>query len=279
MAENEDWLDNILQDKLAEDEDKKKEDALPAKEEKKEDAAVEPQIPKRRLDAALARIKQLETHIAQPKPQAQTQTQPQPQAPTFQDYENRINVIEEAIADALKEGDKAKAVGLRAQQREIERYLFRVAMQEEAQKARQQAEESVETRLVVAHLEQTYPEFNQKSDQYSEELTNKVIKLHRAFLSTGEYTSPTAMAQAAAMVLSTLPKKEEDRKGKAVRKAVDTLERQPPSLTKLGSAGDSAGETGELDFSGMTEKEIEAMILSMPEKSLKRLRGDYRVGK
>ncbi len=70
--------------------------------------------------------------------------------------------------------------------------------------------------------------------------------------------------------LSAAQKEAEDRKAKAVEKALETQKSQPASMRDAGLDSDKAGQTGLPDVTAMTAEEYDAL----PAATKARLRGD-----
>lgn len=128
---------------------------------------------------------------------------------------------------------------------------------------------------VIDTLEKTYDVFDPTSTKFNKDLVDETLLLKNTYVGQ-HYTPADAMQRASAMVLNmngiataqptapANPAAVPD--SKAVKRNVDALNAQPPSLP----AGAQQQGTPEMDITKLTEEEFDAL----PEATVARMRGD-----
>ena len=238
-----------------------------------------PMVPKSRLDEVLAKQKALQKQLDDMKAAQEVAEN----APEEYDFESKEVEYQQLLLD----GEAEKAAALRQAMRKAEREQIAYEMRQEMTQTVAQNQQATALQTAASELEANFPVFDQNSDSYNAEYTQEVIDLRDAFITQG-FGAVDALSKAANFVVknydlvepapatSTLgadsapaakPADEVAKKRAQVSKKLKAAEAQPPELP-----GESSANRGEkpLDISSMTEDEFN----SLPEATLKRLRGD-----
>lgn len=248
-------------------------------EEEPEVAPKKPMVPKSRLDEVLAKQKALQKQLDDMKAAQEVAEN----APEEYDFESKEVEYQQLLLD----GEAEKAAALRQAMRKAEREQIAYEMRQEMTQTVAQNQQATALQTAANELEANFPVFDQNSDVYNAEYTQEVIDLRDAFITQG-FGAVEALGKAANFVVknydlveptqatSTLgadtapaarQADEVAKKRAQVSKKLKAAEAQPPELP-----GESSANRGEkpLDISSMTEEEFN----SLPEATLKRLRGD-----
>ena len=244
-------------------------------------------VPKGRFDKALEieRNKTAAAEAAAKELQAKLRTQDD--VDQAAETERKIGTLEDALDQAIADGDADKKKALRAEIRELTQGLAEARAGKQAAYATALAVEKVQYGVAVSALEAQFPHMNPDHESYDAETVGELIELKEAYEAKG-MGSTDAIKKAAKYVFKTAPaevKKEavKDDKGDAAAKQVaadaaakqkeDAIKRgleakakQPPSGV-TGKASDKAGtgavaEVGRMsdaDFGKLSEEEISRM--------------------
>ena len=158
----------------AEEPEAELEEPAPAAEEK----ASKPMVPKSRLDEVLSKQKALQKQLDELNAANKEKEQEAPEEYEFDDKEKEY---QEYVLD----GEVEKAANLRREIRIAERKQLEFEMRKEMTQTVQQDREMNALQQAAAAMEEAYPVFNRESDQFDEALTNEVVELRNAFISTG----------------------------------------------------------------------------------------------
>lgn len=247
--------------------------------EEPEITSKKPMVPKSRLDEVLAKQKALQKQLDDMKAAQEVAEN----APEEYDFESKEVEYQQLLLD----GEAEKAAALRQAMRKAEREQIAYEMRQEMSQTVAQSQQATALQTAANELEANFPVFDQNSDSYNAEYTQEVIDLRDAFITQG-FGAVEALGKAANFVVknydlvdaspatSTLgadtapaarQADEVAKKRAQVSRKLKAAEAQPPELP-----GESSANRGEkpLDISSMTEEEFN----SLPEATLKRLRGD-----
>jgi len=240
-------------------------DPEPVKEEKSDDI----QIPKQRLDAEIARRKQLEETVQ--RMQRQTK-QEGVKAPEF-DFDSK----EKEFLQAMWAGEEDKALEIRSTIRAAEAEQHRFTAEQLASTSTTQAEANVRFNQTVAQITAENPLYNPEHEQYNKTVTDYTLGLRDKFMAAGD--DPSIALQEAYTItkaqypelFSTAPATPADSipapRKTSIEQKLKTAAKQPPELG--GDSGVSRGENV-LDVTTLSEEEFDAL----PAATLQRLRGD-----
>tara|TARA_Y100000389_G_scaffold67154_2_gene63394 strand:+ start:2093 stop:3088 length:996 start_codon:yes stop_codon:yes gene_type:complete len=253
----------------AEEPEAELEEPAPAAEEK----ASKPMVPKSRLDEVLSKQKALQKQLDELNAANKEKEQEAPEEYEFDDKEKEY---QEYVLD----GEVEKAANLRREIRIAERKQLEFEMRKEMTQTVQQDREMNALQQAAAAMEEAYPVFNRESDQFDEALTNEVVELRNAFISTGSNVVD-ALGKAVRYVvadkgldadeqkpsLGASPVDEVAKKRAQISKKLKAAEAQPPELPGESTAAHSDGAT---NLESMSDDEFDAL----PAATLARLRGD-----
>lgn len=240
-----------------------------------EKPAKKTMVPKARLDEVLAKQKALQKQLDE----INAANAKSDEAPEEYDFDTKEVEYQNMVLD----GETDKAVALRREIRKAERTQLEFEMRQEMTKTVSQDRQVNALQQAASAMEETYPVFNQNSDEFNEEYTNEVVELRDAFIVQG-FEAVDALAKAVNFVvkdhdLDSQSDEPPSLAGKAksvdevakkraqVKKKLKAADSQPPELP--GESSSTHGEKG-IDLATLTEEEFAAL----PESTLKRLRGD-----
>lgn len=262
-------------------------------------------VPKFRLDAATAARRKAEEEadrlrkeLEEARAASQKADADKGKQSLEETRDSKLADIDKRMAAAVKDGDSDAIPGLMAESRAVERDYTEAKFSQNLEETRAatttEVQESAQVNFILDQLESQYPEFDDSSDKYNQEMNDEVAKLQTAFIKDGK-TQSEALLEAINYVLprygysmeetdekaDTKTEKENDDKSdkketkdrkKEVERNVDTAKKQPPDMDGAGDDSDKAGITGELpDAQDLTEAEFDAL----PDDTKKRMRGDY----
>jgi hypothetical protein len=244
----------------------------------------EAMIPKSRLDAKNRQNKALQDRIDTFERDKATDARTAKNDDTRTVIEGELTGLDKAINQAISDDKMDEAADLRKQVRDKERELWQMDMDESSTEATSEAREQVRLDLAIDHIETTYDEFNPDSEGYSQETVDKVQELRNGFVATGKYTATQALLRAMDYVLpkkavadladATDPaaqlKKEDELRKAGLKKATDAANKQPADAKGTGDDADSAGIKDGINVDELSYEDI----ASLPEATLKRMRGD-----
>jgi hypothetical protein len=247
--------------------------------------AKEKMIPKSRLDAKTAQNKALQERLARFEQAEQAAASAKDADDAKAGIEAELTTLDEAINKAIADDDLAEANRLRGEVRGKERELWQMDLDAKAAATTDETREQVRLDLTIDHIESTYEEFNPDSDEYSQETVDKVQELRAGFYATGQYTPTQALLRAMDFAL---PKKdmgdvenaadeagkkadkEAERTKAGLKKATDAANKQPPDASKVGEDSSKHGLQDDINVDKLSYEDV----ASLPEATLKRMRGD-----
>lgn len=242
-------------------------------------------IPKSRLDAKTKQNRELQARLDRMEKAEADAAITKETGDIRTGIESELTEMDAAINKAIADDDMEEATRLRGVVRSKERELWQLDMSESAAATTDETREQVRLDLTIDHIESTYDQFNPDSKGYEQETVDKVQELRKGFYATGEYTPTQALLRAMDFVL---PKKDmNDMKDAAadagakankeaeltkagLKKATDAANKQPPDASKLGDDADKHGLQDEINVDKLSYEDV----ASLPEATLKRMRGD-----
>ena len=267
-----------------------KEDAPPADDKTTEDDPPRDDkgrfIPKRRFDEVIGkeraaremaerRAAELEEHVRASQVRVDTSK-----------LEEEIEGFEKKYTVAVMQGDDDEAARIMKEIRLRERHIQMQEAERLSSRTMAQTKEQVLVEAAIEKLVASYPELDDRSDSYSQALTDDVLDWQGFYISQKGMTPSKALIEAARRVMdgggssraslrdAQTGDRGADRKAAAVDRALDASRKQPPSTTKGGADSDKYGVNTKVDYKKLTEAEREAL----PEATRARLRGDYFEG-
>lgn len=198
--------------------------------------------------------------------------------------EKDVETLDAEYAQALTEGEHAKAAEIMKKLRKAEREMAELRTNVQVQAAESRAIEKVRFDVAVERLEEAYPQLNPADeDNYDEALVAEVLELQRGYV-LQNYTPTKALQKAVKYVLGTETSKQKDatsvqprvdkdevethRRESATRKAAQAAGKTPSAM-KAGMDTDRSGR-GSPDVTRMTQ----AQFAKLSEDELSKLRGD-----
>lgn len=261
----------------ADDDTKAEGDDAKADKDDKKDAM----IPKARLDAKNRQNKALQDRIDAYERDRALEARADKNDDARAVIDTELADLDRAINQAISDDKMDEAAELRKQARNKERELWNLDMVETSTEATIEAREQYRLDSAIDHIEATYDEFNPDSEGYSQETVDRVQELRNGFVATGKYTATQALLRAMDFVLpkkvvddadsgDTKLEKEDELRKAGLKKATDAANKQAPDSKGTGSDADSAGIQDGINVDKLSYEDI----ASLPEATLKRMRGD-----
>lgn len=260
-----------------------------------EKGQFEARIPKARFDEAVGKEREArleaERKLAEAQAQLRARETEQSQLAKTEDAEKHIDALTERHADLLLDGNKEEAAKVMREIRRAERELAAQELEPRAVARLTAAMENERLNVAIAQLKVAYPQLNEESERYDDDITEFVLAKHAKLVQQGMPPSQ-ALQKAAEEVMARFAEKEREaepskgldvakggekidpvkaRAEEQVKKNLEAAARQPSSLKHTGLDSDKAGETGQLpDPSKLTQEEFD----KLPESTKQRMRGD-----
>lgn len=233
-------------------------------------------VPKARLDEVLEKLRLAERQLQEAtRVQQPDEGENAPQAPEY-DFDAKEIEYQNLVLD----GEQDKAVALRREIRQAERAVMEFELTQKVQQTAAQTQSLNAYQQAVVEVERSFPMFDINSPDFNEALTNEVVDLSKSFMAGGK-SSVDALMSAVKYVVKANDL-DVDEATPAVAKALDTKKKRVVDAAskktkaansqpdKLGGEGTATRDSGKYDIASMTEEEFN----NLPEKTLKRLRGD-----
>ena len=250
-------------------------EAVPDEEQEEES----PRIPKARLDEVLQQNRELKTRLEALENSAAASAAPEPAPRPQFDYVAN----EKAYQQAVLEGNDAKAVELRNQERQAMRDEWEWDLLQRSSESDAQAVQMAQGQSAVARAEAKWPQFDKSSPQFDEDATGTALSLIKGYVASGDYSHAEAVnlatSQVAAMnrwdegasgglgsALRTPP----EQRSREARDKAGQARRQPPPLSGVGSGNGQAPGLTLDDISRLSDADF--LKLSSTQKAS--LRGD-----
>lgn len=253
----------------AEPEDTKSEDTKPTTKSDDEKPVEKKQ------SRAEKRIQQLNERNAALERQLAERTGSAQVAHTLTDLETKAAELDKQYHKALAE-DPEKASDLMRQIRKIDRDIARIEAAAEAEIAVQERLESRDLRTTIDTIVEKYPMLQKGHEDFDQELTTEINAVFQGLIPISS-SKAAAMQRAVKMVMGEYEaqpaglgeetkgdKVREERRSEATKKTVDTINRQPASVSTVGTQG-AKPTTGI-----KTLKDLD----NISEEELAKLRGD-----
>lgn len=200
-------------------------------------------------------------------------------------YEDKVVALERQYADALADGESAKAAQLMREIRHTERLVAETRAEMREQVVFVRAREAARYDITLERIEEAYPQLNPDADEYDAEVLTDVADLKAVYEKRGMPPAKALQAavkkllgsdgraqETATSVTARVTDKDiaAERKKGAVAKAVDAARRTPPSTRDVGMDTDKAGQLKAADIMKMKQEDFAALT----EEQLAKLRGD-----
>jgi len=197
----------------------------------------------------------------------------------------RIEALEDELESSRLDGDKEKTLSLARELRVLEREVSATAQQAVGNQARDQAREEMRLDLTIEKLEVQYPELQDGSDTYDQDIVDLVLATQRDLMGRLRMTPSIALETAVGKVMAKITpaasadkpaglgaaKETNDRKQAQVTKNLDAAIKQPASMKDVGVNGDKLGQNKDVgEASTMSYEEFSAL----PATTKSKMRGD-----
>ena len=201
--------------------------------------------------------------------------------------EAKVQELRAAERKATIDNDEEKAAQLSSEADRLNRQIAIQQAGDMTAAAKDAALESMRMELAVENIETNYPQLDENSEEFDQDLTDDVLDKQRGYMER-ERLSPSkallkavkyVMGRAAAPAVTETAKtglsaasKGQDRKSAAVAKNLDAAARQPASTKPVGADSDKHGQTKDIpEASQMTFAEFSAL----PDATKSKMRGDF----
>lgn len=235
-----------------------------------EEAPKEPMIPKSRFDEVLAKQKALQKQLEEANSPVENITE----APEY-DFNSKELEYQEYILN----GDTDKATQLRNEMREAEKRQMMYEVQAQMGQTVQKSTEAVALQAKAVELQTKYPELDEASATFNQELQQEIMDLRDAFMIQG-FTGADALEKAANYIIkpTTEVPAVEEKKADPVQKKVAEKKKVANTTKKIEAA---ESQPPEMKGKNKVDKKVDIDLLStdefdaLPDETLRRMRGDF----
>ena len=256
---------------------------------KKDKSEDEPRIPKSRYDEQIRKEREARELAERKLAEIEQQRQQVARGADITKLEEQVRELRTQERKALISGDDEKAAQLSEQADRLNRQIAIEQTRDMTAAAKEQAREEIRMELTIERIETEYPQLDEKSEEFDQELTDDVLDKQRGYMERERLSPSQALLKAVKYVMSrTKPVTEEkqetekgglsradkgtDRKEAAVAKNLDAANRQPASTKKAGADSDKHGQTAPTpEAEQLTYEEFSAL----PDSTKAKMRGDF----
>ena len=201
--------------------------------------------------------------------------------------EAKVQELRAAERKATIDNDEEKAAQLSSEADRLNRQIAIQQAGDMTAAAKDAALESMRMELAVENIEANYPQLDENSEEFDQDITDDVLDKQRGYMERERLSPSKALLKAVKYVMgrqapaaATEPAKTglsaaskgQDRKSAAVAKNLDAAARQPASTKPVGADSDKHGQTKDLpEASQMTFAEFSAL----PDATKSKMRGDF----
>ena len=283
---DENGADDDLKTAMGDKEDQPRDDKGKfAKKEKGEDD--EPRIPKSRYDEQIRKERERAEIAERRLAEFERGQQQMARTTDISKLEDQVKELRSQERKALVSGDDDKAAEFGSKADALNRQIAIEQTRDMTASAKEQAREEIRMELTSERIETEYPQLDEKSDTFDQDLTDDVLDKQRGYIERERLSPSQALLKAVKYVMSRAQppaeKTEEkgglsradrgtERKEAAVAKNVDAANRQPASTKKAGADSDKHGQTAPTpEADQMTYEEFSAL----PDSTKAKMRGDF----
>lgn len=244
-------------------------------------------IPKARFDSAVQKERErAETAERLLAEATRANNQIQRNADVSQ-LEAKVQELRAAERKATIDNDEERAAQLSSEADRLNRQIAIQQAGDMTAAAKDAALESMRMELAVENIETNYPQLDENSEEFDQDITDDVLDKQRGYMERERLSPSKALLKAVKYVMgrqapaaATEPAKTglsaaskgQDRKSAAVAKNLDAAARQPASTKPVGADSDKHGQTKDLpEASQMTFAEFSAL----PDATKSKMRGDF----
>ena len=258
----------------------------------KKDKDDEPRIPKSRYDEQMRKERERAEAAERRLAEIEQQRQQVARGVDLTKLEEQVRDLRTQERKALISGDDEKAAQLSEQADRLNRQIAIEQARDLSAAAKEQAREEIRMELVIERIETDYPQLDENSESFDQELTDDVLDKQRGYMERDRLSPSKALIKAVKYVMDranqmqTSAKDEKEpekgglsradrgaeRKEAAVAKNIEAANRQPASTKKAGADSDKHGQTAPTpEADQMTYEEFSAL----PESTKAKMRGDF----
>lgn len=245
-------------------------------------------IPKARFDSAVQKERErAETAERLLAEATKANNQIQRNADVSQ-LETKVQELRAAERKATIDNDEEKAAQLSSEADRLNRQIAIQQAGDMTAAAKDNALESMRMELAVENIEANYPQLDENSEEFDQDITDDVLDKQRGYMERERLSPSKALLKAVKYVMGrqapvaaaeepvktglSAASKGQDRKTAAVAKNLDAAARQPASTKPVGADSDKHGQTKDIpEASQMTFAEFSAL----PDATKSKMRGDY----
>lgn len=290
-ADNDTQLEDDVKLATGEKENTEEDDSQPrdaAGKFSKKDRA-EASIPKARFDEAVRKEREAREVAERQLEEIRRQQAQVSRGVDISKLEGQVKELRAAERKALVSGDDQKAAELSEQADRLNRQIAIEQASDMSARAKEQAREEIRWDLTIESIEAKYPELDEKSDSFDQELTDDVVDKMNGYVERERLPRSQALVKAVQYIMNrraaAAPADDKgaskgldrgspakDRKEAAVAKNIDASKRQPASTKQVGADSDKHGQTKDVpEADAMTYEEFSAL----PDATKAKMRGDY----
>ncbi len=238
-------------------------------------------IPKERFDEAVRKERAEKEEYQRRVKEFEEREQQRAVSADLVEAQKQVKALVKQHTDLLLDGEAEKAAALMEQILELKEAISDHKAEAKAVTAKEQAKEEMRYDALVAKLETDYPEINPEADEFDRASVKKVQAYMTGLMQTERMSPSQALRDAVETILGARKVEKqaaskEDlgmrRKEDAVRKALETKEKQPPSTKSVGKDHDKQG--GPLDAAAVMKMNYDEFV-KLPESKLAEMRGDF----
>ena len=254
---------------------------------KKDKSEDEPRIPKSRYDEQIRKERERAEAAERRLAEIASAQQQISRTADIGKLEDQVKELRAQERKALVSGDDDKAAEFGSKADALNRQIAIEQTRDMTASAKEQAREEIRMELTIERIETEYPQLDEKSDTFDQDLTDDVLDKQRGYIERERLSPSQALLKAVKYVMSRAQppaeKPEEkgglsradrgtERKEAAVAKNVDAANRQPASTKKAGADSDKHGQTAPTpEADQMTYEEFSAL----PDSTKAKMRGDF----
>lgn len=208
-------------------------------------------VPRHRLNEVVQKSKAKEEAYQAEIAKLRQQVESNKVDENIEKLDENLAKLEDQYDDHMMEGEKDKAKAVRAEIRKLTAARQQMVSYAYSAQAQIAAIEQYRYDNALDTLEAQYPQLNEQNDEFSSEVTQEIADLMAVYQQRG-MSKAESLKRAVTARLGPPPVKEEgekpsgsalkeERTQEARKKALDTVQKQPPDISKVGEDSDKRG--------------------------------------
>lgn len=238
-------------------------------------------VPRQRLNDVVQKSKTKEEAYQAEIAKLRQQVEANKVDENIEKLDENLAKLEDQYDDHMMEGEKDKAKAVRAEIRKLTAARQQMVSYAYSAQAQIAAIEQYRYDNALDTLEAQYPQLNEQDDAFEPDVTQEIADLMAVYQQRG-MSKAESLKRAVAARLGPPPVKDgerpsgsalkEERKQEARKKALDTVAKQPPDISKVGEDSDKrgGGPVQGKDLTKMTQEQF----AKLDDDTLAKLRGD-----